>query len=99
MLTSKGQRISWISTSCGRTARARRIMMPEQLVPPGSVCGNPACADYAQRQRGNLRRFGKTKAGVQRYQCKTCGQTFTATKGTPFYGLRTPQATILECLA
>ncbi len=23
-----------------------------------------------------------------RYQCKECGQTFTATKGTPFYRLR-----------
>ena len=73
--------------------------MPEPFASPGSFCGNPACPDYAQRQRGNLRRFGHTKAGVQRYQCKTCQQTFTATKGTPFYGCKTPQATILACLA
>jgi hypothetical protein len=25
----------------------------------------------------------------QRYRCTTCGQTFAATKGTPFYRLRT----------
>jgi transposase-like protein len=74
-------------------------MMPEQLVSAGTFCWNPTCPDYAQTQRGNLRRFGKTKAGVQRYQCKTCHQTFTETKGTPFYGCKTPQATLLECLA
>jgi transposase-like protein len=73
--------------------------MTTQLVPPGSFCQNPACPDYAQCQRGHLRRFGKTKSGVQRYQCKTCQQTFTETKGTPFYGCKTPLATILECLA
>jgi transposase-like protein len=74
-------------------------MMPEQLVSAGAFCWNPACPDYAQPQRSHLRRFGRTKAGVQRYQCKTCHQTFTETKGTPFYGCKTPQATILECLA
>ncbi len=73
--------------------------MTEHLVPPGSFCWNPNCPDYARLQRGNLRRFGKTRAGVQRYQCKTCHQTCTATKGTPFYGCKTDPETILECLA
>lgn len=74
-------------------------MAKAQLVAPGSFCWNPGCSDYAQLDRGNLRRFGKTRAGVQRFQCRTCGQTFTATKGTLFYGCRTPREKILECLA
>jgi transposase-like protein len=74
-------------------------MRSEPFVLSGSFCWNPLCPDFAQGPRGPLRRFGKTKAGVQRYQCKTCRQTFTATKGTPFYGCKTPQETILECLA
>jgi transposase-like protein len=73
--------------------------MTEHLVAPGSFCWNPNCPDYARLQRGNLRRFGKTRAGVQRYQCTTCRHTFTATKGTPFYGCKTDPGTILECLA
>jgi transposase-like protein len=74
-------------------------MTHTQLVSPGSFCWNPDCSDYAQLARGNLRRFGKSPAGVQRYQCRTCGKTFTATKGTLFFGCRTPQEKILECLA
>jgi predicted DNA-binding protein YlxM (UPF0122 family) len=31
--------------------------------------------------------------------CKTCGVTFTQTKGTLFYGRRTPKKDILEALA
>ena len=69
------------------------------LTTPGSFCWNPACADYAQLGRGNLRRFGKTRRGVQRYQCTTCRQTFTENKGTLFYGCKTSQPQILECLA
>jgi transposase-like protein len=74
-------------------------MASTHLVRPGSFCWNPNCSDYAQLGRGNLRRFGKTAAGVQRYQCHTCGRTFTATKGTLFFGCHTPQEQILECLA
>ena len=54
----------------------------------GAFCPNSECADYGQvqtDQQANIIRFGVTKAGHQRYQCKTCGQTFTATKGTLFY--------------
>jgi transposase-like protein len=75
------------------------IMAHAQLVSPGSFCWNPHCSDYAQLAGGNLRRFGQTAAGVQRYQCRSCRHTFTVTKGTLFYRCRTPQAKILECLA
>ena len=41
----------------------------------GDFCPNKACADYGERQgeqQHNIIRFGKTKAGRQRFRCKTC---------------------------
>jgi transposase-like protein len=69
------------------------------LVAPSSFCWNRACSEYGQVNVGNIRRFGRTPAGTQRYQCKTCRQTFVATIGTVFYGRHRLQQTILECLA
>jgi transposase-like protein len=46
-----------------------------------------------------LKKMGFTRAGVQRYQCKTCNGTFTETRGTIFYRKRTPEHQILETLA
>jgi len=74
----------------------------EKFARTGDFCPNAACRDYGKlqddRQR-NIIKFGKTRAGVQRYRCKTCKQTFTATTGTLFYGKRTPEHEILETLA
>ena len=70
-----------------------------RLVVPRAFCWNAACADYGQVHQGNMRRFGRTRKGTQRYQCRTCQQTFVATIGTVFYGRHHDQATILECLA
>jgi transposase-like protein len=53
----------------------------------------------SSQSRSHLRKFGKTKGGVQRYQCKACGQPFTATSGTLFYRKRTAEKEILETLA
>ena len=39
---------------------------------------NEACADYGKQQK-NVVKCGKTKAGRQRYMCRTCGHTFTET--------------------
>jgi transposase-like protein len=55
--------------------------------------------DYGKVHVGNIRKFGRTPAGTQRYQCKTCHQTFVETIGTVFYGRHRSQETILECLA
>ena len=68
----------------------------------GDFCPNPACPDYGKpqgAQQQNIKRYGKTSKGVQRYQCKTCHRTFTATMGTMFYRKRTPEEEILEILA
>jgi transposase-like protein len=69
------------------------------LVSPDSFCWNASCSAYGQVDLGNIRKFGHTPAGAQRYQCRICGRTFVETIGTVFYGRRRPQETIIECLA
>lgn len=73
-----------------------------QFARVGDFCPNEACADHGQQQgehQKNIVKYGKTKAGRQRYMCRTCGSTFTATKGTIFYRRRTPEDEIIETLA
>ena len=74
----------------------------EKFAAPGDFCPNKACPDYQKLQIGqqqNLDKFGKTRRGVQRFRCQTCGKTFTETTGTIFYRRRTPEHEILETLA
>lgn len=73
-----------------------------QFAQVGDFCPNESCVDYSKLQiesASNIRKFGKTKNGTQRYQCKSCNKTFTATKNTMFYRRRTPMKDILEVLA
>lgn len=75
--------------------------MPE-YAQVGDYCPNEICADHGKRQskgQKNIVRFGKSKAGRQRYKCNSCGRTFTETKGTIFYRRRTPADEIIETLA
>lgn len=68
----------------------------------GDFCPNAACADHGKLQsdhQQNIIKFGQTKAGRQRFRCKTCGRTFTETKGTIFYRRHTPEDEIIETLA
>jgi len=69
------------------------------LVHPGSFCSNASCSAYAQVDLDNIRKYGRTPGGLQRYQCSICRRTFVETIGTVFYGRRRPQETIIECLA
>jgi transposase-like protein len=75
----------------------------EQFAQPGDFCPNAACPDYGKLHAGQAQQHiiktGRTKKGVQRYQCKTCRMTFTATTGTLFFRKRTPEHEILETLA
>lgn len=71
----------------------------EKIVQGGSFCPNEGCPDLGKVDAGNLIYFGHTKAGTQRRLCKTCGGTFTVTRGTIFYRRRTPQKEIVEALA
>jgi transposase-like protein len=75
----------------------------EKLAQTKDFCPNAACPDYgklqANQSKANLKKIGKTPRGVQRYQCKTCGKTFTETKGTIFYRKHADENEILEVLA
>src|SRR5215212_9142739 len=54
--------------------------------PQTQFCHNLDCPTRGLLGQGNIRIFSQKQ---QRYDCKVCGKTFTATKGTPFYRLRT----------
>jgi len=47
-------------------------------------CHNPGCTARGQIGQGNITVLSRKE---RRSRCKTCGQTFSATKGTPFYRL------------
>jgi transposase-like protein len=74
--------------------------MPKQkLDTANKFCDNKQCKYYGQTGKKNIKGSGHTANGTQRYICKTCGVTFTETKGTILYGRRTPKKDILEALA
>ena len=52
--------------------------------PHEQFCHNPDCPDRGRGGLGNLRIL---RGKEQRYRCSSCGQTFAATAGTPFYRL------------
>lgn len=85
----------------GSILQINEVRMP-RFAHVGDFCPNEACADYGKlqgEQQKNIVKCGKTKAGRQRYLCRTCGHTFTETKGTIFYRRRTPEDEIIETLA
>lgn len=72
-----------------------------QFARVGDFCPNEACADSGKPQgehQKKIVKYGKTKAGRQRYLCRTCRSTFTETKGAIFRR-RTPEDEITEPLA
>jgi transposase-like protein len=75
----------------------------EQFAKPGDFCPYQACPDYQKLQttqsKPNIIKAGKTRKGVQRFKCHTCGKYFVETSGTIFYRKRTSEHEILETLA
>jgi transposase-like protein len=63
--------------------------------PQGQFCHNPDCPARGQRARGNIRIHSRKE---RRFQCTTCGRTFAATHGTPFYRKRTDPEEITRVL-
>lgn len=59
--------------------------------PQSQFCHNPNCPARGLVGQGNI---GTLSQKERRYKCETCGQSFTATNGTPFYRLRTPQEVV-----
>ena len=71
----------------------------EGLVKVGEFCPNPGCECYGKVDGQNIIRYGKTRQGYQRYQCKGCQKTFNERQGTVFARRKTREADMLECLA
>ena len=75
----------------------------EKFAQTKDFCPNRVCPDYGKLQsdqaQPNLKKLGKTKRDVQRYQCKICGKTFTETIGTIFFRKHAQADEILEVLA
>ncbi len=70
-----------------------------ELVSVGWLCPNTECPDHGKVGYGNIIRYGKSREGRQRFQCKTCAKTFNERAGTLFHGRKTPVKDILEVLA
>jgi transposase-like protein len=70
-----------------------------QIAEIGSFCQNSECKDYQKVKHGNMIKNGKTDKGIQRYLCKTCRKSFTATKGTLFYRCHHTEEEISECIS
>ena len=74
-------------------------MPNRKLITVDKFCDNKQCPDYGRTDKKSIKGFGHSPNGNQRYRCKTCGVTFTETKGALLYGRRTPKKDILEALA
>lgn len=73
-----------------------------QFAKAGDYCPNPSCSEYGKLQgqsQKNLKKYGKTRAGRQRFQCKGCQLTFVESRGTIFYRKRVADEKIIEVLA
>ena len=59
--------------------------------PTTTFCPNGACSARGQTGQGNL---GIHSCKDKRFRCPECHKTFSATKGTAFYRLRTSAETV-----
>jgi transposase-like protein len=66
-------------------------MNPQPLFCPNDACPSRGCTD-----QGNIVIHDSLK---QRYRCKTCRKTFTATRGTLLYRLQTKEQIVLLVVA
>ena len=74
--------------------------MHQKPRPDGLYCPNPDCPLFGQVETSQLERhayYGRRR--VPQYLCRACGKTFSETKGTFFYRLRTERETVLNALA
>jgi transposase-like protein len=63
--------------------------------PSDMFCPHEACPLRGQRGQDNIGVFSLKQ---RRFRCSCCGHTFSQTQGTPFYRLRTPEATVTVAL-
>src|SRR5574341_1979164 len=67
--------------------RPSHAMRSTSMDPHTQFCPNRDCPARGQRAQGNIRVHSHTE---RRYRCSTCGRTFAATTGTPFFRLKQP---------
>jgi transposase-like protein len=60
--------------------------------PQGVFCANPDCADRGVIDEGNVKVHSHKE---RRFRCTSCGKTFAATSGTPFFRLHKDQTLFL----
>jgi transposase-like protein len=63
-------------------------------------CINHDCKDYGVKNLGNIRtrgKYGKSKEKLLLY-CNTCGQRFSHSRSTAFFGLRIPENKITQVI-
>lgn len=63
-------------------------------------CINNDCKDYGIKNLGNIRtrgKYGKSKEKQLLY-CRTCGQRFSYSRSTAFFGLRIPENKITQVI-
>jgi len=60
-----------------------------------AFCPNPDCHAKGHTGKGNIVIHSRQHL---RYKCKECGQTFTATKGTPFYRLHHKEQLVVRVI-
>lgn len=58
-------------------------------------CDNESCSHYNQQQAGNIKINSRAKGQVY---CNCCGNRWVLTKGTMFFGLRTPIEKVVKVL-
>lgn len=63
-------------------------------------CWNEKCRNYGAKGKGNI--VIKDYKGPEKkllLRCITCNHSFSETRGTPFFGLKTPKEEVLRALA
>lgn len=60
-----------------------------------NCCHNPNCSDVGKINHGNIKAFSYQE---RRDYCTTCRATFSASKNTVFYKLRTPRQDFIEAV-
>ena len=58
-------------------------------------CHHPNCSDVGKINQGNIKAFSYQE---HRYYCTTCRTTFSASRNTVFYKLRTPPQDFIEAV-
>ena len=65
------------------------------MKPVDMFCDHPDCPLRGERGKGNIIGHGQQE---RRFRCTACGHAVAATKGTPFYRLRTPAERVVLVL-